>query len=316
MESVNPRTGILSDEGQRRALDNQQPFPPESHLQLLAVATNGQTEQLTGSAGVRPLTFNVGALKLAAAVARLLWALLARNVGFIPRGRLASAAPRPAASGTLCLTHILQSGAKLAFSTSPSHCAPTVTQPTPYFKGTAVANGEFKDLSLNDFKGKYLVLLFYPLDFTFVRPTEIVAFSDKANEFHNVLNCEVVAVSVDSHFSHLAWINTPLKNGGLGHMNILSDLTKQIAWDYGVLLEGPGLALRGLFIIDPNGIIKHLSVNDLPVGRSVEETLHLVKAFQYVKTHREVCPANWTPESPTIKPHPTTSKEYFEKVNQ
>uniref|UniRef100_G1TDH4 Thioredoxin-dependent peroxide reductase, mitochondrial n=1 Tax=Oryctolagus cuniculus TaxID=9986 RepID=G1TDH4_RABIT len=239
---------------------------------------------------------------MAAAVARLLRAPLARHVGAVPRGRLASAAPRPAASGTLCLTHILRSGAKLAFSTSPSHRAPAVTQPAPYFKGTAVVNGEFKDLSLDDFKGKYLVLFFYPLDFTFVCPTEIVAFSDKANEFHDV-NCEVVAVSVDSHFSHLAWINTPGKSGGLGHMNIalLSDLTKQIARDYGVLLEGPGLALRGLFIIDPNGIIKHLSVNDLPVGRSVEETLRLVKAFQYVETHGEVCPANWTPESPTVR---------------
>ncbi|KFV41934.1 hypothetical protein N341_09989, partial [Tyto alba] len=184
----------------------------------------------------------------------------------------------------------------------------------PFFKGTAVVNGEFKELSLDDFKGKYLVLFFYPLDFTFVCPTEIVAFSNKANEFHDV-NCDVVAVSVDSHFCHLAWINTPRKSGGLGKMNIpvLSDLTKQISRDYGVLLEGPGIALRGLFIIDPNGIIKHLSVNDLPVGRSVEETLRLVKAFQYVETHGEVCPANWTPDSPTIKPSPEASKEYFEK---
>ncbi|PKU37112.1 thioredoxin-dependent peroxide hypothetical protein [Limosa lapponica baueri] len=136
---------------------------------------------------------------------------------------------------------------------------------------------------------------------TFVCPTEIVAFSNKANEFRDV-NCDVVAVSVDSHFCHLAWINTPRKSGGLGKMNIpvLSDLTKQISRDYGVLLEGPGIALRGLFIIDPNGIIKHLSINDLPVGRSVEETLRLVKAFQYVETHGEVCPANWTPDSPTV----------------
>uniref|UniRef100_A0A8I5N6R9 Thioredoxin-dependent peroxide reductase, mitochondrial n=2 Tax=Cercopithecinae TaxID=9528 RepID=A0A8I5N6R9_PAPAN len=206
---------------------------------------------------------------------------------------------------------------KVASSVGSSYHAPAVTQHAPYFKGTAVVNGEFKDLSLDDFKGKYLVLFFYPLDFTFVCPTEIVAFSDKANEFHDV-NCEVVAVSVDSHFSHLAWINTPRKNGGLGHMNIalLSDLTKQISRDYGVLLEGPGLALRGLFIIDPNGVIKHLSVNDLPVGRSVEETLRLVKAFQYVETHGEVCPADWTPDSPTIKPNPAASKEYFQKVNQ
>uniref|UniRef100_U3KP56 Thioredoxin-dependent peroxide reductase, mitochondrial n=1 Tax=Oryctolagus cuniculus TaxID=9986 RepID=U3KP56_RABIT len=178
--------------------------------------------------------------------------------------------------------------------------------PATYFKGTAVVNSEFKDLSLDDFKGKHLVLFFYPLDFNFVCPTEIVAFSDKANEFHDV-NCEVVAISVDSHFSHLTWVNIPRKNGDLGHMTIvlLSDLTKQIAWDYGVLLEGPGLALRGLFIIDLNGVIKHLSVNDLPEGRSVEETLCLVKASQYVETQGEVCPSN-----------PTTSKEYFEKVNQ
>ncbi|XP_018431058.1 PREDICTED: thioredoxin-dependent peroxide reductase, mitochondrial-like [Nanorana parkeri] len=152
---------------------------------------------------------------------------------------------------------------------------------------------------------------------TFVCPTEIVAFSDKANEFRDV-NCEVVAVSVDSHFCHLAWTNTPRKTGGLGHMNIplLSDLTKQISRDYGVLLETPGIALRGLFIIDPNGIVRHMSVNDLPVGRSVEETLRLVKAFQYVETHGEVCPANWTPHSPTIKPSPEASKEYFKKVNE
>ncbi|KAF1522289.1 Thioredoxin-dependent peroxide reductase, mitochondrial, partial [Eudyptes sclateri] len=206
--------------------------------------------------------------------------------------------------------------ARRQFSVGSARFAPAVTQHAPFFKGTAVVNGEFKELSLDDFKGKYLVLFFYPLDFTFVCPTEIVAFSNKANEFHDV-NCEVVAVSVDSHFCHLAWINTPRKSGGLGKMNIpiLSDLTKQISRDYGVLLEGPGIALRGLFIIDPNGLIKHLSINDLPVGRSVEETLRLVKAFQYVETHGEVCPANWTPDSPTIKPSPEASKEYFEKVH-
>ncbi|XP_005879735.1 PREDICTED: thioredoxin-dependent peroxide reductase, mitochondrial [Myotis brandtii] len=257
---------------------------------------------------------------MAVAVGRLLRATVARHASAISWGISASAALRPAASRRTGLTNVLwpaSSQAKFAFSTSSSYHAPAVTQHAPYFKGTAVVNGEFKELSLDDFKGKYLVLFFYPLDFTFVCPTEIIAFSDKANEFRDV-NCDVVAVSVDSHFSHLAWINTPRKNGGLGHMNIplLSDLTKQISRDYGVLLEGPGLALRGLFIIDPNGVIKHLSVNDLPVGRSVEETLRLVKAFQFVEVHGEVCPANWTPDSPTIKPHPTASKEYFEKVNQ
>ncbi|XP_037540594.1 thioredoxin-dependent peroxide reductase, mitochondrial [Nematolebias whitei] len=201
-------------------------------------------------------------------------------------------------------------------STSCSRWAAAVTQPAPPFKATAVHNGEFKEMSLTDFRGKYLVLFFYPLDFTFVCPTEIISFSDKANEFHDV-NCEVVGVSVDSHFTHLAWTNTPRKAGGLGqiHIPLLSDLNKQISRDYGVLLEGPGIALRGLFIIDPNGVVKHMSVNDLPVGRSVEETLRLVKAFQFVETHGEVCPASWTPKSPTIKPTPDGSKEYFEKVN-
>ncbi|XP_059803813.1 thioredoxin-dependent peroxide reductase, mitochondrial-like [Hypanus sabinus] len=206
---------------------------------------------------------------------------------------------------------------KCNFSTTYSNFAPAVTQPAPFFKGTAVVNGEFKEISLDDYKGKYLVIFFYPLDFTFVCPTEIIAFSNKASEFHDV-NCEVIGVSVDSHFSHLAWINTPKKSGGLGHMNIplLSDITKQISRDYGVLLENAGIALRGLFIIDVNGIIKHVGINDLPVGRSAEETLRLVKAFQFVETHGEVCPAEWTPNSPTIKPSPEASKEYFSKVNE
>ncbi|XP_053292001.1 thioredoxin-dependent peroxide reductase, mitochondrial [Pleuronectes platessa] len=205
---------------------------------------------------------------------------------------------------------------RACLSTSSSRWTPAVTQPAPAFKATAVLNGEFKEMSLEDFKGKYLVLFFYPLDFTFVCPTEIISFSDKANEFHDV-NCEVVGVSVDSHFTHLAWINTPRKTGGLGqiHIPLLSDLNKQVSKDYGVLLEGPGIALRGLFIIDPHGVVRHMSVNDLPVGRCVQETLRLVKAFQFVETHGEVCPASWTPESPTIKPTPEGSKEYFEKVN-
>uniref|UniRef100_V9L0N4 Thioredoxin-dependent peroxide reductase, mitochondrial n=1 Tax=Callorhinchus milii TaxID=7868 RepID=V9L0N4_CALMI len=205
---------------------------------------------------------------------------------------------------------------KKNFTTSCANFAPAVTEHAPPFKGTAVVNGEFKEISLDDYQGKYLVLFFYPLDFTFVCPTEIIAFSDKVNEFHD-MNCEVIGVSVDSHFSHLAWINTSRKIGGLGRMNIplLSDLTKQISRDYGVLLENPGIALRGLFIIDPRGIIKHIGINDLPVGRSVPETLRLVKAFQFVETHGEVCPANWTPHSPTIKPTPQDSKEYFQKVH-
>ncbi|XP_072042028.1 peroxiredoxin-2-like [Amphiura filiformis] len=191
-----------------------------------------------------------------------------------------------------------------------------VQHAAPGFQGTAVVDGEFKEIRLDDYKGKYLVLFFYPLDFTFVCPTEIIAFSDRANEFHDI-NTEVVGISVDSHFSHLAWINTPRKQGGLGQMKIplLSDFNKKMSSEYGVLIEGAGIALRGLFIIDPEGTVRHMSVNDLPVGRSVDETLRLVRAFQFVNKHGEVCPANWTPNSDTIKPDPEGSKDYFAKVN-
>ncbi|XP_071792665.1 peroxiredoxin-like [Asterias amurensis] len=193
----------------------------------------------------------------------------------------------------------------------------SVQQPAPSFSGKAVVNGDFKTVKLEDYRGKYLVLFFYPLDFTFVCPTEIIAFSERASEFTD-LNTVVMGVSVDSHFSHLAWINTPRKEGGLGKMNIplLSDFQKQISKDYGVLLEEEGVALRGLFLIDPEGIVRHMSVNDLPVGRSVDETLRLVKAFQFVAEHGEVCPAGWTPDSATIKPDPKGSKTYFEAVNE
>lgn len=192
-----------------------------------------------------------------------------------------------------------------------------VQQPAPQFKGQAVVDGEFKEIKLEDYRGKYLVLFFYPLDFTFVCPTEIIAFSDAMDKF-KAINTEVVGVSTDSHFSHLAWINTPRKQGGLGGLNypLLADFSKKISKDYDVLVEDAGgIALRGLFIIDPEGTLRQMSVNDLPVGRSVDETLRLIQAFQFVEKHGEVCPANWKPESPTIKPSPEASKEYFEKVN-
>ncbi|KAJ8039947.1 Thioredoxin-dependent peroxide reductase, mitochondrial [Holothuria leucospilota] len=218
----------------------------------------------------------------------------------------------------------------LATSKTLQHVA--IQQPAPDFQGKAVINGEFREVSLKDYKGKYLVLLFYPLDFTFVCPTEIIAFSQKANEFRDV-NTQVIGISVDSEYSHLAWTNTSrkvgrispfyvsacsLQQGGIGPINfpLLSDLQKKISRDYEVLLEDAGVALRGLFLIDPDGIIRHMSVNDLPVGRSVEEVLRLVKAFQFVETHGEVCPAGWQPDSETIKPNPEGSKEYFEKVNK
>ncbi|KAG8197110.1 hypothetical protein JTE90_004370 [Oedothorax gibbosus] len=200
------------------------------------------------------------------------------------------------------------------FTNTPKFAA-EVTHPAPDFKGTAVVNGNFKEVKLEDYKGKYLVMFFYPLDFTFVCPTEIIAFSEMAKEFR-ALNTEVLAVSVDSHFSHLAWINTPRKQGGLGSMDIplLSDLSKKISKDYGVLLDA-GLALRGLFIIDPKQVVRQVTINDLPIGRSVEETLRLVKALQFHEKNGEVCPANWKPDSPSIKPDPKGAMEYFEKNN-
>jgi len=181
-----------------------------------------------------------------------------------------------------------------------------ISKPAPYWEGTAVVNGEFK----------YLVFFFYPLDFTFVCPTEIIAFSDRANEFR-AINTEVVGVSVDSQFTHLAWIKTPRKDGGLGPLNIplLSDLTHKISRDYGVFLEDAGHTLRGLFIIDGKGTLRQITMNDLPVGRSVDETLRLVQAFQYTDQHGEVCPAGWKPGADTIIPDPNDKLKYFNKVN-
>lgn len=191
-----------------------------------------------------------------------------------------------------------------------------LTQPAPMWKGTAVVNGEFKDISLADYRGKYVVFFFYPLDFTFVCPTEIIAFSDRAEEFR-AINCEIIGCSTDSHFSHLAWINTPRKQGGLGSMNIplLADKTCDISRNYGVLKEDEGIAFRGLFIIDDKGNLRQITINDLPVGRSVDETLRLVQAFQFTDKHGEVCPAGWKPGADTMKPDPKGSKTYFSKHN-
>ncbi|XP_070148793.1 peroxiredoxin 2 [Polyergus mexicanus] len=189
---------------------------------------------------------------------------------------------------------------------------PQIQKPAPPFSSTAVVKGQFKDISLSDYKGKYVVLFFYPLDFTFVCPTEIIAFSDRVKEFNDI-NCEVIAASTDSHFSHLAWVNTPRKQGGLGEMNIplLADKSSKIARDYGVLDEDTGIPFRGLFIIDDKQILRQITVNDLPVGRSVDETLRLVQAFQYTDKYGEVCPAGWKPGKKAMKPDVVGSKEYF-----
>ena len=189
-----------------------------------------------------------------------------------------------------------------------------IGKPAPGFKGTAVVNGQFKEISLSQFKGKYVVLFFYPMDFTFVCPTEIIGFSDRAEEFSKI-NCELIAASTDSHYTHLAWINTPRKEGGLGSLKIplLADKNAKISQDYGVYLEGAGVPLRGLFVIDDKQNLRQITINDLPVGRSVDETLRLVQAFQYTDVHGEVCPVGWKPGDDTIKPGVDTSKEFFAK---
>jgi peroxiredoxin 3 len=190
---------------------------------------------------------------------------------------------------------------------------PLVQQAAPEFKGVAVVNKEFREISLKDYKGKWLCLFFYPLDFTFVCPTEITAFSDRVEDFRK-MGCEIVGASIDSQFSHLAWINTPRAQGGLGDVKfpLLADINKEAAKNYQVLLDG-GVALRGLFLINPQGKVAYQVVHDLGVGRSVDETLRVLEAFQFVEKNGEVCPANWKKGSDTMKPDPKGSQEYFKK---
>ncbi len=192
-----------------------------------------------------------------------------------------------------------------------------VGQQAPDFTATAVFDQEFQEIKLSQYRGKYVVLFFYPLDFTFVCPTEITAFSDRYEEFSSK-DTEVLGVSVDSQYSHLAWLQTDREAGGLGDIAypLVSDLNKTIARDYNVLDEEAGVAVRGLFIIDPDGMIMHATVNNLPVGRNVDETLRVLQAFQHIRSHPdEVCPADWTPGDPTMNPDPVKSKEYFAAVN-
>ncbi|HEB73476.1 MAG TPA: peroxiredoxin [Nitrospirae bacterium] len=188
-----------------------------------------------------------------------------------------------------------------------------VQSQAPDFKGDAVVGKQFKEISLADYKGKWLVLFFYPLDFTFVCPTEITAFSDVIDKFKK-LDAEVVGCSVDSKFSHLAWVETPRNKGGLGDINypLLADITKEVGRDYDVLLEA-GVTLRGLYIIGPDGIIKYKLVHDLGIGRNPAEVLRVLAAIQTTEKTGEVCPTGWEPGGDTMKPDPEGSQEYFGK---
>lgn len=170
-----------------------------------------------------------------------------------------------------------------------------VGKPAPDFKAQAVMpDGSFKELTLSEMKGKYVVLFFYPLDFTFVCPSEIIAFHNKVKDFKE-RNCELIGVSVDSHYTHAAWRNTPVDKGGIGKIDypLIADLTKSIAANFDVLTGNGAVAYRGLFLIDKTGVVRHQIVNDLPLGRNVDEAIRMVDALQFTETHGEVCPANW-----------------------
>jgi peroxiredoxin (alkyl hydroperoxide reductase subunit C) len=189
-----------------------------------------------------------------------------------------------------------------------------VSAAAPDFSGDAYVNGEFKQISLSDYKGKKVVLFFYPLDFTFVCPTEIVAFADRIEDFRK-RNTEVIGVSVDSKFTHKAWADTERKDGGIKGVNypLLSDINKKVAADYGVLLPD-GIALRGLFIINKDGILKHSTINHLDLGRNVEEVVRLLDAVDFSEQHGEVCPANWKKGDKAMKPNAESLKQYMSKA--
>uniref|UniRef100_A0A2K5UWW4 Peroxiredoxin-2 n=1 Tax=Macaca fascicularis TaxID=9541 RepID=A0A2K5UWW4_MACFA len=191
-----------------------------------------------------------------------------------------------------------------------------IGKPAPDFKATAVVDGAFKEVKLSDYKGKYVVLFFYPLDFTFVCPTEIIAFSNRAEDFRK-LGCEVLGVSVDSQFTHLAWINTPRKEGGLGPLNIplLADVTRRLSEDYGVLKTDEGIAYRGLFIIDGKGVLRQITVNDCLWDAPWMRLCGWSRPSSTQTSMEKVCPAGWKPGSDTIKPNVDDSKEYFSKHN-
>ena len=187
-----------------------------------------------------------------------------------------------------------------------------VTQKAPDFAATAVmADNSFAELRLSDYRGKYTVLFFYPLDFTFVCPSEILAFNRKVEEF-NKKDCQLIGISVDSHFTHLAWKETEIDKGGIGNVRypLVSDIKKEIARAYGVLHDD-SVALRGLFLIDKEGVVRHAVVNDLPLGRNVDEALRMLDALRFTEEHGDVCPANWREGEDAMKPTAEGVAEYL-----
>lgn len=189
-----------------------------------------------------------------------------------------------------------------------------VTRKAPEFKAQAVMpDNSFAELSLSTYQGKYVVLFFYPLDFTFVCPSEILAFNRALAQFKEK-NCEVIGVSVDSQYTHFAWKNTPVNDGGIGDIQfpLVADLDKTISQKYGVLLPA-GISLRGLFLIDKDGVVRHELVNDLPLGRNVGETLRILDALQFHEKHGDVCPANWKSGDEAMTPTAKGVADYLAK---
>ncbi len=189
-----------------------------------------------------------------------------------------------------------------------------VSKPGPDFELEGFFKGEIKKHRLSDYRGKWVILLFYPLDFTFVCPTEVLNFSSTADQFVK-LNCQIFGISVDSAFVHKAWVETKREDGGLGgslNYPLLSDLNKVAARDYGILMEKEGIALRGLFLINPEGVVMHSTINSLSVGRSVGEAMRVLKAFQFVSSHEgHVCPADWEEGKETMIADSEGMKRYL-----
>lgn len=193
-----------------------------------------------------------------------------------------------------------------------------VGKPAPEFKADAVmGDNSIKRIKLSDFKGKYVVLFFYPKDFTFVCPTELIAFNNRLKEFE-ARNTQVIGVSGDNEFCHLAWKNTAVDKGGIGNVQypLVADLMQKISTDYDVLFDKAGVAFRGTFLIDKEGIVRHQVVNDLPLGRNVDEALRMVDALQFFEENGEVCPAGWNKGQNGMKANPEGVASYLAQNSQ
>jgi peroxiredoxin (alkyl hydroperoxide reductase subunit C) len=190
-----------------------------------------------------------------------------------------------------------------------------VGKKAPDLKMKAVIKDKFdEDFSLSNFHGKYVILFFYPLDFTFVCPTELIAFQKRLHDFKKK-NCEIIGCSIDSLFSHLAWLNTEKKEGGIKGIEypLISDITKEVSRAYGTLNEEEGISYRGLFLIDKDGIVRHELINDLFLGRSIDEAMRVLDALICHEVNGEVCPANWQEGEEAMPASEEGVKKYLSK---